>query len=405
MQNELTEKRYFKGIFPEKWLYLAVFLLPTYVFRLTFFGWPANLWEVVVSVGIFSWLLDKKYSKNLRHIWIKYKKYIISIALILSGLTIGTLLSKNYWIGLGIIKGWFVFPLAFIFLIAEILDSAKVKKMFQSFYLSALVVSLGALLSWLVGQITFDGRLEAFFNSPNYLAMYLSPAIIIGIVLFLESKRFYALSLAPILLSFYLTFSFSAWVAVTIALFSILLLRTKITKKQAVVLGSIFLMVVIFLAFEFKIKRFEDGSFFNSRSSFASRIMIWKTAEKLIQDNLLWGIGPGNFQNKYLAYQEFYPPYLEWAVPHPHNLFLAFWLYAGGLGLLSFLFLLGWFFREFFTQQKNALRYMAFGIMLCLLLHGLLDTTYFKNDLAVIFWLAYVGMFQKEKAIKTAQPS
>ena len=25
-------------------------------------------------------------------------------------------------------------------------------------------------------------------------------------------------------------------------------------------------------------------------------------------------------------YQKHFPPYLEWAVPQPHNLYLAFWL-------------------------------------------------------------------------------
>jgi O-antigen ligase len=122
--------------------------------------------------------------------------------------------------------------------------------------------------------------------------------------------------------------------------------------------------------------------------------MIWKTSEKLIQDNYLWGIGPGNFQNKYLEYQKFYPPYLEWAVPHPHNIFLAFWLYSGIIGFAGFLILLGFFFREFFAEQKSALKFMALGIMLVILIHGLFDTTYFKNDLAVFFWLAYLGMMK-----------
>lgn len=32
----------------------------------------------------------------------------------------------------------------------------------------------------------------------------------------------------------------------------------------------------------------------------------------------------------------------------------------------------------------------SLGIMFYFLLHGLVDTTYFKNDLAVIFWLNFM---------------
>jgi len=51
----------------------------------------------------------------------------------------------------------------------------------------------------------------------------------------------------------------------------------------------------------------------DSRSSLASRVMIWHSAGKIIVDNPIMGIGPGNFQNKYLEYQKmikrFLPPF------------------------------------------------------------------------------------------------
>jgi O-antigen ligase len=113
----------------------------------------------------------------------------------------------------------------------------------------------------------------------------------------------------------------------------------------------------------------------------------------MIKNHWLIGIGPGNYQEKYLDYQKYYPPYLEWAVPHPHNLYLAFWLYGGIAGLIGFLSLIFLWFKGILPKIKSGPDWTALvslGIMAYILTHGLIDTTYFKNDLAVIFWLCFI---------------
>lgn len=126
------------------------------------------------------------------------------------------------------------------------------------------------------------------------------------------------------------------------------------------------------------------------RSSWQSRLAIWQAAWLIGKDHPIFGIGAGMFQEYYLRYQKYFSvPYLEWAVPQPHNLFLAFWLQAGLLGLFGFVWLLVIFFRQAISliKKRNQLA-MAMGlVVLYTLLHGLVDTTYFKNDLAVVFWL------------------
>jgi O-antigen ligase len=153
------------------------------------------------------------------------------------------------------------------------------------------------------------------------------------------------------------------------------------------------ILIFIFLALLFILKdtaKFQDFVSFDDRSSLASRVMIWESAGKILTDNYVLGIGPGNFQAKYLEYQKFFPLYLQWAVPHPHNIFLAFWLSTGLIGFFSFLGILYLFFRKSIPGIKfnDAVNVISLGIIIYFLLHGLVDTTYFKNDLAVIFWLA-----------------
>ena len=152
-------------------------------------------------------------------------------------------------------------------------------------------------------------------------------------------------------------------------------------------------------------------------------------AIKILKDHWLIGIGPGLFQPYYLDYQKYFPPYLEWAVPQPHNLFLAWWLQAGLLGLIGFL----WLVIKFFKQTASIVRHHLFptlssteergqnelttptvspsrvregeskkgwvfaikqpltifsmAVIIYFLVHGLVDATFWKNDLALIFWV------------------
>ena len=119
-------------------------------------------------------------------------------------------------------------------------------------------------------------------------------------------------------------------------------------------------------------------------------MIIWNSSAKIIRDNPAFGIGPGNFQKEYLDYQKYFPPYLEWAVPQPHNLYLAFWLQSGIFGLIGFLLLVYFWLGNLFKKirQKNSffgLEAVLAEIMLYIIIVGLFDTPVWKNDLALVF--------------------
>ena len=156
-------------------------------------------------------------------------------------------------------------------------------------------------------------------------------------------------------------------------------------------------LIVLLFSTQLQSQRGTDFTEKFERSSLASRMMIWKVALKIGAEHPFFGIGPGNFQTVYLAYQIHYPPYLEWAVPQPHNIFLAFWLQTGIIGLGGFIVLLFLWARPLikgFYINKNPASAGVLGVMFYMLFHGLIDTPYWKNDLAIIFWLVIViGLF------------
>ncbi|NTU99155.1 hypothetical protein HGA64_04085 [Candidatus Falkowbacteria bacterium] len=80
---------------------------------------------------------------------------------------------------------------------------------------------------------------------------------------------------------------------------------------------------------------------------------------------------------------------------YPHNIVLNFWTELGLVGLLLFAWFIGKYYFSLWSlafRLKNAIevRPVIIGLaaaMVAFLVHGLVDVPYFKNDLAVIFWL------------------
>ncbi|HBB37322.1 MAG: O-antigen polymerase [Candidatus Moranbacteria bacterium GW2011_GWC1_45_18] len=396
-------------------LILAVlFLLPFYFIKLKY-GWVSlNLIEILIIALFFVWFFnkDKKFS-------ILNSQFSIPAGLILLGVASSILVNKNYYIGLGILKGWFILPIIFAVILYNNLkkDEKLLEKIFIALFASGVFVAAEGIYFWFSGLLTYDGRLRIFFDSPNQLAMFLAPAFLIGILQLGKSlalmncsgldgtrekpifgkkaelwKKVLAIAgMLFISFSLYLTKSYGAWLATGLTLVAVFWLkyREKWSKKYL----SIIIILCIILISLAGFGKFENIKKLGDRSSLASREMIWKSAGLMIERNPVFGIGPGNFQKTYLEYQKYFPPYLEWAVPQPHNLYLAFWLESGLSGLIGFIWLLVLFFRD----NKKAREYnletglLCLAIILYFLIHGLVDTTYWRNDMAVIFWAVIVA--------------
>ena len=197
-----------------------------------------------------------------------------------------------------------------------------------------------------------------------------------------------------ILLTLFYTYSYAAWIAVFLS--ATLTALFYLQKKKFFLLSLGLTVLFSFAALsQLNSQKFSSLIHFSQRSSLSSRIMIWKATEKMLLQNPILGIGPGNFQVKYLSLQAYFPPYLEWAVPQPHNVFLAFWLQSGLIGLVGFLLLLSFIFYQ--LLKKNQLKKISpelllFSFFLYIILHGLVDTPFWKNDLSFLFWV-YLGFF------------
>lgn len=392
-------------------IFIVIFLIPAYLLRFSVFGIPTNALEVLVGITFIAWLIDKIKMQNAKFLITSYSLPVTGITLLFFGLALGTLISPDIKTSLGALKSWFIVPMLFAFVAASTLQSADQKeKALWSLALSGIAVAVIATGYWFKGALTFDARLAAFYESPNMLAMYVAPALLI-VTRELNEKRktknvkqqfkIQSFTFLVVILSFsFLVFnlimarSFGAFIGIVGA--TIMYLSIERWGKHKEKLWKI-IFIVLFSAglllpfFSLLIDPWAMG-----RSSLVSRLMVWQVSAAILKDHWLFGIGPGTFQDVYLAYQKQFPPYLEWAMPHPHNIFLATWLYAGLLGMIGFLLILYWFFQKSFTLPST-LYPLPFLIMFYLLLHGFIDNTLWRNDVAQIFYLTLFTGFDIRK--------
>ncbi len=118
---------------------------------------------------------------------------------------------------------------------------------------------------------------------------------------------------------------------------------------------------------------------------------------KLLAGSPLLGIGLADFKPDYLAFINQLPADrqpIEREVLRPHNVYLEFWLETSILGLIAFLWLILIFFHDtrrlYATNPRYSLVIPTAAAMTAILLHGLVDTPYFKNDLSLLFWVLII---------------
>ena len=302
---------------------ITLFFLPVYLIKIKY-GWISfNLLEALIGILFLVWMLNREKIPKLL-----IANYKLPAILIFSGLFLSVFANKNYYAGLGSIKGWFIFPIIFSIVFFDALkkNESLLKKSFFALFLSGAAVSVVGIACEIFGNVTFDGRLKIFWDSPNQLAMFLAVPFLIGIKSSFEEFRELVsrkekaglwkicmtvpgsmgddgsstpvrekpnfgilakwLGSALIFLNLFFTKSCGAWLAVTISLTVVFWLKYKknIQQKYAAYAGIILLLIAIAAG----IAKFDQIKDAGARSSLASRIMIWKSAGLMIENNPLF---------------------------------------------------------------------------------------------------------------------
>lgn len=439
-------------------LMLIVASLPAYLIRFNVFGLPVTLLEAMIVIIFLVWLFFQTNFKDYvfkTGRWQKFRKdcrtilnypFGWEIILLLIIALIAAAAAGFNKSALGIWKAYFFEPALFYFALFDFLkrDKKGKEKILWALAFSALAASLLAVYQKASGQLILNEfwaaaesrRVVSFFGYPNAVGLYLGPLVLVMAGWLAgklkagneKIKNIFIFSVIVLsLLSIYFAKSAGALIAVSFAfiLFAFFAGRTSRWIMAGLILagGS--------LAFSFSPARNLAVKYLtlNDFSGQVRKTQWAETWEMLKDGRIISGAGLANYQKAVAPYHAggfFYnenndPDFHRQTVfnaefrkkvwrpleiyLYPHNIFLNFWSELGLAGLLLFLWIIGKYFYLGFKNSKikevsfNLVFGLA-GAMAVIAVHGLVDVPYFKNDLAVMFWVFLALMSYSDLRLK-----
>lgn len=313
-------------------------------------------------------------------------------------------------VGLGSVLAHILEPLAYLFILHQTLTSPEDhRKLWINLKLLALTLTLYTIIQSLfqIGLIPpwdIETRVTGIFDYPNASGLFLTPILAAAIfsfiknlhrsslTIFLFNQLFTldALLIITGITSLFLSSTEAGIVALIACTFLILLfkIKTPLGRMLYFIVVSIVLSGTLIL-----LPNLQDKLLLTDHSGLVRRSQ-WQETISFLADHPLQGAGPQNYPTAIKPYHS--SPNLE-IFQYPHNIFLNFWVEYGLLGLLSFLWLISviiYSTRNRPTDNNNSIsnnnRFSQENLtpahlaLLALLIHGLVDVPWLKNDLAFL---------------------
>lgn len=394
-------------LFPRVSLLLPILLLPMYMIRFTVFGVPATLLELVLTITILGTIVTQWYGLKAA---VKDFPYLMAALLFLVSAIIATLFAQDKMAALGGLKAFVLEPIAYALVIfywlkkdIEVGKQALASGLLWAYIVTSVIVSLLALKNYLLNNAYINFHLErlaTYFGNPNYLGSMLAVAIVLGFYFLLFSRtmvsRGFALSSLLLLIpTFYLTKSDTATVGIGTAVGLLLLYRFMKLLHLPKWLPLVYTTLAIFSAaalflviMNYRISPTLERI---GAATVLSRAFIYQASIKIIRESPVVGVGLLNYNREFIEHVDPLSP--EQNVALAHNTMLDFWTQMGFIGLVAYLWLIIRFFRIAFLtlawekEPSRSIMVALVAAMVAIVMHGMLDSQYHKNDYSVFFWL------------------
>jgi O-antigen ligase len=381
---------------------LSFFLAPAYEIRFNIFGFPGNIllaWIVFVWI-VFAFLLvkEKTIADFVEFIKNTNKRILLLTTIFFISSAVSLFVAGENTKKLGQFIVLFLQPISLYF----ISGFYFAKKPDWQILAKALYVLLGlAGLYALVQYFTLYGlppaywgnseepkRAVSFFSHPNFYALFASPLLAFLIPdLFEKLKTSFRQNIIFILLwaagaaGLFLSLSRAGWLGLAAAacVFAAVSADRKIKLTVGSMLAAAIFLIVLVPNLRYRILL----PFYGERSA-NSRVILWEAGWNGVKKSPIKGLGLMGFSREY---RSLVPNSNLDSHNFPHNIFLDLWVETGLLGLLSFTALVSLTIYHAYKYINSALAAGVILFLLSFMIQGQIDNPYFKNDLALIFWL------------------
>ncbi len=323
--------------------------------------------------------------------------YEIPVLIFVLAGVIGIFVAPDHRSALGVFRAFLLEPIAIFYLANAVLRSADDLKPIliagavsaSAFSLVVVVTFVGVLVG---GHLNTSSAPGVFGINPNAVALYLEPiaAMALGFVLFAGTRtsRWTASAvLVFVLPALVCTLSRGALLAgavlALVAVLSVRNLRLRLGLLGATLVGALALSRIPFVAARLA------HQFDPQHATLVLRFAIWRVTWRMLMDHPLLGAGISGYQTVMAHYRtrNLHPE------PYAHNIFLTTWSEVGLLGLAAFVVIFfGLLWRAWRSVGTTRLIYRpllwgVLGAWIVFVVHGLVDSPYWKNDLSLEFWL------------------
>ncbi|TAN32168.1 hypothetical protein EPN28_04835 [Patescibacteria group bacterium] len=399
-------------------LMFLILLLPAYLIRFKLFGLPTTLLEITFGALFLVWLTKhaRRDCAEIKNFIFEHKILAGAIGVFFISSVISIFVSDMAVASLGQWRAYFLEPMLVFFILVGRRKEIGAENLAKYLLYSTAAVSILALWqkfdpAYYPPSLWDDdlrGRVTSFFTSPNALGLYLVPTLVLGLSFVYPSlippllrggnlKRFFPLLFFLLAIAaLFFSFSRGAWLALLAA--SIVYIFLIGYRKIA---AAVLIVAVIACLFAPGMK----SALLLQDKSGQNRLVLWSYSWQFLSAsprNFILGAGIRQFFRK-IQKPHYNSKEMERLI-YPHNIALNFWTETGLAGMLSFFALLG---SAAYILKKNG-GIMATGALAALaavFVHGLVDAPYFKNDLAMMFWIilsfvAYARVRESETIVR-----
>jgi len=362
-------------------LIASIFSLPFYILRFNILSVPTTFLEILIYLTFIAGILS-------RQIKIKFDGYFFASLIFVLSAFVSVFIDPQITRSAGIFKAYF-FDGFLIFLAIRYMEKDNIKYILPALVASGAIASLIALLMFIFGVKSSDGRLLDLDRlSPNYLTMFLVPIFVVGFYLLVDNlkkgKTIVLCLIADILilLAIVLSGSRGAYLSLPVGL-AIVCAQFVGKKFISSYKTTVLILSFILIAGVLWLFRPSFGDTGRIGSSSNIRYYIWTTSIEIIEKNPLTGVGLSNFQDYFTQLTRGRVNYSEYIAPQAltaHNLYLHIYLTMGLLGIASFITML----LVFIINYKNP---VALSALCSILIYGIVDTPFFRNDLSILLWI------------------
>lgn len=372
-------------------------LLPAYLLRFSIGPIPTTVLECLFLLAI-THITAIHGVEPWKQGWKRISSWHLAIILWVAATLLAVWIAPSHIAALGLWRAYILEPILFFILAHGILDEKGKHIIARSLVIGGIGVALWSIVQYIFGigiphpwnTSFFTRRATGPFPFPNAVALFSAPiaALCIGVMMQksnLLSKRFAWIGFLFCSFAVILAHSVGGMIAISTAL-----LFGLVFNKKTRIYGAIILLALP-IAYGLaptkisapivKTLTFQDWSGY-------VRIRMWKDTIVMLQDHPVFGAGLGAYPTLFKKYQT--TTGIE-IFQYPHNIVLNLWSETGIFGMIAFLCIIGTWIR---IGWKNHLVLLS---LIAILIHGIVDVPYFKNDLAFAFWIfAYIASTYKK---------